>query len=316
MPVRALVGFFVFCQSSSALAPWYAYDPDLAKQFASLASVPYCQDATHVLDWTCKTCADAQTALVPGKIRLIDLGTKNATRVLIGKLRDQHGCLLSFRGSDNIRNWIEDLQIYRVMPRDYSDCKGCKVHDGFYKLWSDIQDPVMRALREVGCDQSGSDNVLYITGHSLGAALTHLAMFTLDAAGFNISKTYSFEAPRVGNKEFSEAFTDRFGRLVPVFRITHHKDPVPHLPLESMGYKQVQSEVYYNQHGVWKICQQLEDKTCADQFWNLPDLLLLHTGDHCSSSLLSNGDICNPDCAAVSVEVKEIAPAHDAEVVV
>ena len=41
------------------------------------------------------------------------------------------------------------------------------------------------------------DNLLYITGHRLGAALTHLAMFTLNDAGWNISKTYSFEAPRI-----------------------------------------------------------------------------------------------------------------------
>ena len=33
-----------------------------------------------------------------------------------------------------------------------------------------------------------------------GAALSHLAMFTLSENGWNIKKTYTFEAPRVGNK--------------------------------------------------------------------------------------------------------------------
>ena len=39
----------------------------------------------------------------------------------------------------------------------------------------------------------------HITGDSLGGALTHIATFSLNDAGFGIAKFYSFEAPRVGN---------------------------------------------------------------------------------------------------------------------
>merc|ERR1712031_136169 len=122
----------------------------------------------------CKTCEEARTPLVPGKIKIIDAGTKNATRILVAKLRDQEGCLMSFRGSDNVENWIRDFQVWKVATRDFEDCEGCKVHTGFFTIWSNIQGPVMSALREVGCGQNGTDNLLYITGHSLGAALTHL----------------------------------------------------------------------------------------------------------------------------------------------
>lgn len=170
------------------------------------------------MDWSCGTCQDAETALVPGKIRVIDDGTGNATRILVGKLKDQPGCLMAFRGSSNVLNWVRDFQSWKTHPADFTDCKGCKVHSGFLKIWNNVKANVMRSIIEVGCGQysiGDVDNLLYITGHSLGAALTHLAMFTLHDHGWNIAKTYSFEAPRIGNKKFSEAFASRFTAKFP-----------------------------------------------------------------------------------------------------
>lgn len=271
------------------------YDPDEARMFASLSSVTYCAGTEKILDWTCTSCTDSKTALVPGRIKIIEGGARNATRILVGKLRDQAGCVVAFRGSDNVENWVRDLEVWRIVPSSFEDCDGCMVHTGFYDIWKNVRGSVMTALNNVGCSPaSHADNVLYITGHSLGAALTHLAMFTLDEAGFHIAKSYSFEAPRTGNKAFSDAFTQRFTRRFPVFRVTHHMDPVPHLPLEIMGYTHVQTEVYYNGAGGYKLCPQVEDKSCADQFWDVAGLAVFHSGDHCGSSLVPNGDICDP----------------------
>lgn len=158
---------------------------------------------------------------------------------------------------------------------------------------------MLDAVTAVGCGRyspSAPDNLLYITGHSLGAALTHMAMFTLSNAGWNISKTYSFEAPRIGNRVFSETFGSRFSRKIPVFRMTHHRDPVPHLPPMNFGYRHVQTEeVYYGQDGHdYTVCDVPEDKRCADQYWDIPAMVALHSGDHCASPLVSNGDICSP----------------------
>jgi len=275
------------------------YDPSIAKHFASLSSATYCGNTTGVLDWTCQACVDSATPLVPGKIRIIDSGTKNATRVIVGKLKDQHGCLMVFRGSDSVQNFITDLDAWEIKPTAFADCKGCRVHSGFYQIWEQVQGEVMAAIHDVGCAQytmrgHNPDNLLYITGHSLGAALTHLAMFTLNSAGWNISKTYSFEAPRIGNNAFSEAFASRFARKFPVYRITHHEDPIPHLPPTLFGYQHVQTEVYYDADSNYTVCEDAEDKNCADQFSNIPGMLALHSADHCHSPLVPNGDICNP----------------------
>jgi len=278
-----------------------AYDEEEARNFASLASVTYCEDTKTVMDWTCTACKDSKNPLVPGKIRIVDGGNFNATRILIGKLANQNGCVMAFRGSDNVYNWVRDFQTWDITPTDYGNCAGCKVHSGFYDIWNKVHDSAMKALREVGCSPSANnvDNVLYVTGHSLGAGLTHLAMFSLQDFGFKIGKSYSFEAPRVGNKAFSETFSDRFSRNFPVFRITHSEDPVVHLPPEALGFQHVQEEVWYDSKGKFKVCPNVEDSACADQYGDIPWMVARHSGDHCASPLVPNGDICSPvGCAS------------------
>jgi hypothetical protein len=239
--------------------------------------------------------------LVKGKIKVMDAGEYNATRVLVGKLRDQSGCLVAFRGSDNVMNWVRDFQFWDIRPTAFKDCIGCEVHSGFYEIWKNVEDLVVGALSDVGCsnDKKSKDNAIYVTGHSLGAALTHISMFALHDQGFHVTKTYSFEAPRIGNKAFSQAFSQRFVRKFPVYRITHYMDPVVHLPPEDFGYEHVETEVYYDSAGGYRVCAaaagtENETSSCANQFWNIPDMVTFHSGDHCTSSLVPNKDICNP----------------------
>jgi len=259
---------------------------------ASLSSVASCHDEAKILDWSCQPCKDSQTPMAPGKVRVIDVGNYNATRIIIGKLRDQPGCLTAFRGSSNAYNWVRDFQFAQV---DFDDCKGCKVHSGFTHIWQRIEDNVLRALRDVGCEEGGKDELIYVTGISLGAAMAHVAMWSLDFAGFKVAKTYTFESPRVGNEAFAEAFNNAFSRRFPVFRITHHQDPVVHTPFVWMGYRHVGTEVYYDGHGKFKQCEKnTEDESCSNQWGNFPSLLLSHRDDHCNSPLVPNGNICEP----------------------
>jgi hypothetical protein len=281
------------------------FDPEEAKKFASLASLTYCEDTSQVAAWTCQACTDSQTPVQPGSVRIVDAGSGNATRIVVAKLKDQNGCLMSFRGSKNVINWVRDFQTWDVRPTAFADCDGCQVHAGFYEIWKNVQDQVVQSVRDVGCSQeAGADNLLYITGHSLGAALTHLAMFALDSAGFRIAKSYSFEAPRVGNEAFSKAFSNQFVSKMPLYRITHAQDPVVHVPPEALGFTHVEREVWYDTTGGYKVATQIEDPACADQYWNVPDMVAFHAGDHCGTTpgtLLPNNDFCNPvGCAGSS----------------
>lgn len=42
---------------------------------------------------------------------------------------------MSFRGSHNILNWIDNLDFKK---KDYPACEGCQVHAGFKKAWEAI----------------------------------------------------------------------------------------------------------------------------------------------------------------------------------
>jgi hypothetical protein len=271
------------------------YDEEEAKMMASLSSVCSCHDESQILDWTCQACKDSKTPMAPGKVRVIDAGNYNATRIIIGKLRDQPGCLLAFRGSSNTYNWIRDFQITQIEPVVFGDCTGCKVHSGFFNIWKRVEDDVIRGLRDVGCEEGGKDELIYVTGVSLGAAMSHMAIFALDYAGFKVAKSYTFESPRVGNQAFAEAFDKAFARRFPVFRVTHHKDPAVHVPPMWMGYRHVGTEAFYDGGlGEYKICEKMEDKACSNKYWNLPSMLLFNRADHCTTPLVPTGNMCEP----------------------
>jgi len=269
------------------------YDEAEAKQFAALSSVTYCEKLESVYNWTCAACADSKVRLVPGKIKFID---SDATRILVGKLANESGCLVSFRGTDNMQNWLQNLDFFAQAPAEYDNvCKGCKVHRGFYNLWHTVEPAVDATLAAVGCAPGTPDaQNIYMTGHSQGAALAHLAVFSLVKHGYNVTKMYTFESPRTGNKVFAEEFTKRFAANFPVFRITHHMDPVVHMPPAFIDFQHVQTEVYYDENGNHKVCNMPEDTSCSAQYSNFPGMLLLHSKEHCKTSLLSNGDFCWP----------------------
>ena len=77
------------------------------------------------------------------------------------------------------------------------------------------------------------------TGHSLGAALALLTSFDLKANGIS-SIVYNFGQPRVGDTQFTKCVASR----IPLERVTHLKDSVPHIPYESWGYLHEVREAY------------------------------------------------------------------------
>ena len=55
---------------------------------------------------------------------------------------------------------------------------------------------------------------------------------------------YTYGGPRVGNSDFAAQFwRDFHADAQTVWRLTHNRDPIPHLPLELMGFRHVGHEV-------------------------------------------------------------------------
>jgi len=267
---------------------------DEATKFAHLAQIAYC-DAQNVVDWTCTGCVETHVSVVPGTVKVVNGGVGNAIQFLVARMEDRQGCVVSFRGSSNVMNWIRDLQALPTDASDWPHCVGCEVHSGFDSIWHRIKPLLESNLHDIGCHPH-SNGILHITGHSLGAALATLAAFDLSVFGFNVEKIYHFESPRVGNQQFAAAFNARFGK-VPSIRVTHDRDPVVHLPAKHAGYWHVDSEMFFDVSGKFEMCKG-EDGSCADQHWNVPHDLL-YSYEHCANNAFGRGfNFCNQGCGS------------------
>ncbi len=81
-------------------------------------------------------------------------------------------------------------------------------------------------------------------GHSLGGALATHAVADLIKSGHKISLFESYGSPRVGNPAFVTWFENLYPSVLKP-RVTHGKDPVPHLPPMIWGFQHVKTEIFY-----------------------------------------------------------------------
>ena len=147
-------------------------------------------------------------------------------------LKSQDEYVLSFRGTSSASDAIADLKA-RMRP----ESEGAKVHRGFKgeldKLWPSIEKSL-----------AGVDH-LYVTGHSLGAAMTTIMANRChcDNTMPDIAEVYTYGSPRVGNNSY-----------VCTFPVIHHRwvnnnDIVCRVPLAIMGYKHDGTMHYLNTWG-------------------------------------------------------------------
>merc|ERR1712232_1055961 len=216
---------------------------------------------------------------------------------------DTFGCVLAVRGSSDVDNWIMNF-VFPLEDMKFGDqCPGCKGVTGWLTVWREIEPKIMSALSDLGCVPGSALGNLLVTGHSLGAGVATLGMFHLQRKGYNVVQSYNFESPRVGNQNWSAAFTTAFGRDVPVFRVTHSADVVvrvpPQLEILHLGfdYKHVASEVFFpgEDRNTNVICETSEDRRCADRELWLPSLITsISRGfkDHCTGPLGAHASFC------------------------
>jgi len=185
---------------------------------------------------------------------------------------DDFGCVISFRGTRLTSNLIKDFDFVPAsLP--YEECKGCKVHKGFLEVWLDVERKVVRVLDDLGCRPGTNQSSLLITGHSMGGALSTLAMFTMQARGYSVTQAYNFASPRVGNSAFRDTFWEWFGGVrPPLFRVTHSNDVISQTPPHLM-FKHVGSELYFPGEDPkrYVICGCEESSQCQGglPFWKL-----------------------------------------------
>jgi triacylglycerol lipase len=142
-------------------------------------------------------------------------------RVPIGFVAtDGANTFVAFRGTEIIREWVDDLKISLVpcfLPQ-YG-----KVHEGFSELYMTFNGALLTALKA-----HAAGNV-YVAGHSLGAALATLAAIDIrENLKATLSAVYTYGSPRVGNDVFSAQYNAALGNKT--CRMMNSSDLVPEIP--------------------------------------------------------------------------------------
>jgi triacylglycerol lipase len=146
--------------------------------------------------------------------------------------------ILAFRGTEKkLRDWLTDFDAVLVGG------PGGRVHEGFLTalsyVWRDVWDYLQSARKS---------RPLWVTGHSLGAALATLAVARLRLEKDEpVSGLYTFGQPRTGDREFARNFDADFGART--FRYVNNNDIVPRVPTRVMEYSHVGTFRYFDAKG-------------------------------------------------------------------
>lgn len=151
---------------------------------------------------------------------------------------------LVLRGTDTPMDWAVN---FRAIPASWRG-KG-KVHKGWSGALEKIWDKVVDSLKK----NVPTDCPLFITGHSLGAALATLAAsLTLPRA------LYTYGSPRIGDNDFAATLSS-----VPAYRVVNNRDVVttvpPPLPFHHLG------ELHYITHDGGMLVNPNDDTVARDR---------------------------------------------------
>jgi hypothetical protein len=144
------------------------------------------------------------------------------TQAFLARSSDGYA-VLAFRGTELAKR--EDVKIDIEATR-VSVLDG-RIHSGFRIAYESVAKEIEENVMKL------KDLPLYITGHSLGAALATVATQRLEhnpRIREMIAACYTFGSPRVGDQHYDLAFKS------PIYRVVNTTDVVTVIPLLAMGY--------------------------------------------------------------------------------
>ncbi|MCU7843244.1 MAG: lipase family protein [Candidatus Thiodiazotropha sp. (ex Monitilora ramsayi)] len=158
--------------------------------------------------------------------------------------------IFAFRGTDSALDMLDDCgvepQAFLPFDSEIGVPAGVRVESGFNDIYQKGDRTVASMQRQlftlIDKYQASLKPIseIYVTGHSLGAALSQL--FTLDLALSRptiSAKNVNFASPRVGNGAFVSFFEEC--SLHPTLRVQNIYDAVPHLPPAELGFEHMPS---------------------------------------------------------------------------
>lgn len=134
--------------------------------------------------------------------------------------------IIVFTGTYNLCLAGVDMAYRQTESKDlltYS--QGMQIHGGFYKTYMEVRDDLLFAIKDI---VQARNPQIVITGHSLGAALSHIC--ALDLAYYEPIH-YAFAAPSVFNPLAAKTFDHHIKNS---YRISNLADIIPTTPFSVM----------------------------------------------------------------------------------
>ncbi|CAJ0946581.1 unnamed protein product, partial [Mesorhabditis belari] len=175
-----------------------------------------------------------------------------------------NGIILAFSGSTGNEGPLEILSILFEKQAQFPG--GGLVAEFFYRTFFNIWNAGMKddflTLR-----QKFPDYQVWITGHSLGAAMATLAATYITQTGYVSGtqvKLITYGEPRNGDATYASRIND----MLPfAYRVVHDNDIVPQVPLDVENYEHHRTEIWYpNAMAVgdpFVVCRGNEDRNCS-----------------------------------------------------
>ena len=309
------------------------FDTELAIELIELASVAYQQRLQCIND-------GKGAITVPSPYKLEGVIYQSVSVDLNDSCKDDSGVIplafiatkddsiyLSFRGSSDVSDFIADLDAFQV-PYDYVPTNG-KVSEGFQMAYTGddtypVESAILSKLDEL--TMTGNFDNLYITGHSLGAALAFLAFpdFSQNVSGVDNVVMYNFAGPAAGDSEWVSTYEGEYSANRISFRIVNQYDLVPMLPplgldCPDLSYQHVDNkfEITFGQQlpSLPDFSKDECDEVVLDILEQLANYLFANEKDietnhnHCTyfSTLCSMGE--NPDsCSQRAMDISLTCP--------
>jgi triacylglycerol lipase len=150
--------------------------------------------------------------------------------------------VLSFRGTEVTQksDVLADLKAGKNV-----EASGGKVHVGFKGEINKVWPAITKSLADI--------DTLYITGHSLGAAMATIAASRIQT---KVIALVTFGSPRAGNREFVNKLA------VTHYRVQNNCDDVTKVPFSLMGFAHHGTHTYMNFYGEFRNLtpwQQVKD---------------------------------------------------------
>jgi pimeloyl-ACP methyl ester carboxylesterase len=192
----------------------FAYHPATAAFLAAVSAAAYRPDA------------GAAWLAARGHTLAVVQAARADTRALIAC--DGQDCVVAFRGTQDLRNWLTDLDCA------FARMGNLRVHRGFYEALESVRQDLEAGIEGLRYER------LWLTGHSLGGAL---AMLCAHAWAGRVEGVYTFGQPRAGDAKFRDNYNERLGART--FRLVHSDDIVARVPWLLGRFRHAGHEIFF-----------------------------------------------------------------------